>query len=96
MGQNILPCFVWKNTKESENLTQIPKPHLSTSLTYIINSVFTLLFMWFISVTRFSLFIYIRPLVFPFNSFTLVIFGALYSLLFGVSLGSVFETYLDL
>ena len=30
MGQNILPCIVWKNTKESEHLTQIPKPHLST------------------------------------------------------------------
>ena len=33
MGQNILHCIVWKNTKESEHLTQIPKPHLSTSLT---------------------------------------------------------------
>ena len=32
MGQNILHCFVWKNTKDSEHLTQIPKPHLSTSL----------------------------------------------------------------
>ena len=32
MGQNILYCIVWKNTKESEHLTQIPKPHLSTSL----------------------------------------------------------------
>ena len=31
MGQNILHCIVWKNTKESEHLTQIPKPHLSTS-----------------------------------------------------------------
>ena len=34
MGQNILHCIVWKNTKESEHLTQIPKPHLSTSLTH--------------------------------------------------------------
>ena len=25
---------VWKNTKESEYLTGIPKPHLSTSLTF--------------------------------------------------------------
>ena len=32
MGQNILPYIVWKNTEESEHLTQIPKPHLSTSL----------------------------------------------------------------
>ena len=32
MGQNNLHCIVWKNTKESEHLTQIPKPHLSTSL----------------------------------------------------------------
>ena len=32
MGQNILHCIVWKNTKESEHLTQIPKSHLSTSL----------------------------------------------------------------
>ena len=32
MGQNILHCIVWKNTKESEHLTQIPKPHLSTFL----------------------------------------------------------------
>ena len=32
MGQNILHCIVWKNTKESEHLTQIPKPHLSSSL----------------------------------------------------------------
>ena len=32
MGQNILPCIVWKNTKESEHLPRIPKPHLSTSL----------------------------------------------------------------
>ena len=34
MGQNILHCIIWKNTKESEHLTQIPKPHLSTSLSY--------------------------------------------------------------
>ena len=33
MGQNILHCIVWENTKESEHLTQIPKPHLNTSLT---------------------------------------------------------------
>ena len=32
MGQNILHCIVWKNTKESEHLTQIPKLHRSTSL----------------------------------------------------------------
>ena len=32
MGQNILHCIVWKNTKEFEHLTQIPKRHLSTSL----------------------------------------------------------------
>ena len=32
MGQNILHCIVLENTKESEHLTQIPKPHLSTSL----------------------------------------------------------------
>ena len=34
MGQNILHCivYIWKNTKETEHLTQIPKPHLSTSL----------------------------------------------------------------
>ena len=32
MGQNILHFIVWKSTKESEHLTQIPKPHLSTSL----------------------------------------------------------------
>ena len=32
MGQTILHCIVWKNTKESEHLSQIPKPHLSTSL----------------------------------------------------------------
>ena len=32
MGQNILYCIVWKNTKEYEHLTQIQKPHLSTSL----------------------------------------------------------------
>ena len=40
MGQNILPCVVWKNTKESEHLTQIPKPHLSTSLTNISRLLF--------------------------------------------------------
>ena len=34
MGQNILYCIVWKNTKESEHLAQIPKPHLSTSLNF--------------------------------------------------------------
>ena len=35
MGQNILPCInaiIWKKPKESEHLTRIPKPHLSTSL----------------------------------------------------------------
>ena len=32
MGQNILHCIVWKDTKESEHLSPIPKPHLSTSL----------------------------------------------------------------
>ena len=36
MGLNILPCIVWKNTKESEHLTQIPKPYLSTSLSNIL------------------------------------------------------------
>ena len=35
MGQNILPCIVWKNTEEFEQLTQIPKPNRSTSLKYI-------------------------------------------------------------
>ena len=32
MGQNILPCIVGKNSQDSEHLTLIPKPHLSTSL----------------------------------------------------------------
>ena len=32
MEQNVLHCIVWKKTKESEHLTQIPKPHISTSL----------------------------------------------------------------
>ena len=38
MGQNILPCLVWKNTKESEHLTLIPKHHLSLSLTEVLLS----------------------------------------------------------
>ena len=33
MGQNILPCIIWENTKESEHLTLIPlKLHQGTSL----------------------------------------------------------------
>ena len=40
MRQNILPCFIWKNTKESENFTRIPKPHLSTSLTHMWGLIF--------------------------------------------------------
>ena len=34
MRQYILHCIIWRNTKESEHLTQIPKPHLSTFLSY--------------------------------------------------------------
>ena len=36
MVQHILPCIILKNTKESEHLTQIPKLHLSTSLTRLV------------------------------------------------------------
>ena len=32
MGQNILHFIVCKKPKESKHLTQIPKPHQSTSL----------------------------------------------------------------
>lgn len=32
VGQNIVPCIVRNNTKESENFTQIPKPPLGTLL----------------------------------------------------------------
>ena len=39
MGQNILPCIVGENTKESEHLTQMPKPHFSTSLISMANYI---------------------------------------------------------
>ena len=48
--------------------------------------------MWLISVSCVSFFI--RLLGFPFDFFTLVIFGASYILLFGMSQGSVLKTVL--
>ena len=49
--------------------------------------------MWFISVSRFSFLYRLYPPWFSrLNDFTLIIFGALYSLLFGVMQGSVLKT----
>ena len=57
--------------------------------TNMASDVQQLSFVYVIYTCYLAFFIYIRPLVFPFEWFYTSNFGALYSLLFGVSQGSV-------